>query len=979
MRLFRYLIFCVVVSIYSTLTFAQLDSVYHQGPAAGSVASGVMVTLNPNTFQPESPIGPRIVERNKIEPDFGEMIIETDESKLPPYVYTEDANATNNPTGASGQTVLLNKFESIPMTNSIPPDPHLAVGPNHIIACVNSRFAVYDKEGNQLANIDADNWISPVITSGAFDPQILYDHYEGRWFMLWDWQDNGTQQGYFIISYTDDDDPFGTWYMYLMDAKVNGTINSGTWGDYPQIGYDDEAIFINSRSFSFGGGYFYNRLRILDKSQLYASNGGQVNWTDFWDIRTPGQGTGGQQLDVIHPVYSYTPGSGSYFLWANRGGANYYCLFQILNPLSATPRLRGKVISTQFYGQTPNANQLGGGTPLIETNGSHMKTQPVLRDGKIFFAHSIRNSTNATYASTKYGIYDLGTETIIEQAEQGAVGYFYFYPTIAVDQDLNIAVTYSRSADTEYAGAFYSSKQASDPPGLEPSQPIEEGHGNYIVTFSGTRNRWGDYLGICVDPSDFYSVFMLSEFARNTNQWGTYIAEVRMAPYTGAHAYAESFTVNLGDLEVGTGTVNKSITLSNYGENDLVIDSVSSPIGPFTLLTSLSYPYTLVPYDSIDLEFEFNPADPVVYQEMMTFSNNDPDFPGFQLLGRGFEINEAFSNYLYAASGDVDTGKTILVDRAAGSGIELGGSNYPVIRSLAINPVTNIMYGTTLPTQFESEIVRVNSTLGDAYNLFTLDIPLLVGLGFTNTGDCYGATQTGDIYSIDLTNGTYNLEASTSIQITSITIDPVTNEMWATPKIAIGSTKDRIYKIDYTTGDATLIGETGFNVTTNALAFDEDGILFGVIGSPSEMGELISINTADGTGTMIGSTGYLDVEALAYTTTGDPLSADDNNNVNLPNQFALLQNFPNPFNPSTKIEFAIPVQSEVQLNIYNILGQKVKTLFEGELQAGNHNFTWNADDTNGKKLSSGIYFYELKATGNNGTDFQNTKKMLLLK
>jgi hypothetical protein len=289
------------------------------------------------------------------------------------------------------------------------------------------------------------------------------------------------------------------------------------------------------------------------------------------------------------------------------------------------------------------------------------------------------------------------------------------------------------------------------------------------------------------------------------------------------------------------------------------------------------------------------------------------------------------------------------------------------------------MYGTTLPSQFESEIVRVNSTQGDAYNLFTLDIPLLVGLAFTNNGDCYGATQTGDIYSIDLTSGTYNLEASTSIQITSITIDPVTNEMWATPKIAIGTTKDRIYKIDYTNGDATLIGETGFNVTTNALAFDEDGTLFGVIGSPSEMGELISINTADGTGTIIGTTGFVDVEALAYTTTGIPLSADDNNNVNLPNQFALLQNFPNPFNPSTKIEFALPVQSKVQLNIYNILGQKVKTLFEGELQAGNHNFTWNADDTNGKKLSSGIYFYELKATGNNGTDFQNTKKMLLLK
>ena len=75
----------------------------------------------------------------------------------------------------------------------------------------------------------------------------------------------------------------------------------------------------------------------------------------------------------------------------------------------------------------------------------------------------------------------------------------------------------------------------------------------------------------------------------------------------------------------------------------------------------------------------------------------------------------------------------------------------------------------------------------------------------------------------------------------------------------------------------------------------------------------------------------------------------------------------------------MPIQSNVQLNIYDILGQKVKSLFEGELQAGNHNFTWNADDVNRKKLSSGIYFYELKAKGVNGLIFQNTKKMILLK
>jgi len=208
MKNLKYIIPIILVIVCSNYGFAQLDSVWHQGPAAGSLASGVMVTLNPNTFNPESDPNPRVFEMNLIEPDLGPMILEFDESVLPEYHYVEDLNASDNPLRGGGQTILLNKWASIPMSNSIPPDPHIAVGPDHIIATVNSQFAVYDKAGNELASISADGWISPVITSGAFDPQIMYDHYAGRWFMLWDWQNSTGLQAYFIISYSDDADPF---------------------------------------------------------------------------------------------------------------------------------------------------------------------------------------------------------------------------------------------------------------------------------------------------------------------------------------------------------------------------------------------------------------------------------------------------------------------------------------------------------------------------------------------------------------------------------------------------------------------------------------------------------------------------------------------------------------------------------------------------------------------------------------------------
>lgn len=94
-----------------------------------------------------------------------------------------------------------------------------------------------------------------------------------------------------------------------------------------------------------------------------------------------------------------------------------------------------------------------------------------------------------------------------------------------------------------------------------------------------------------------------------------------------------------------------------------------------------------------------------------------------------------------------------------------------------------------------------------------------------------------------------------------------------------------------------------------------------------------------------------------------------NSGPEVPDVFALNQNYPNPFNPSTEIAFDLPVASHVELTIYNVLGQKVETLVDREMEAGSHTVTWNAD-----RVSTGVYFYRITAK-----DFTETKKMLMLK
>ena len=94
----------------------------------------------------------------------------------------------------------------------------------------------------------------------------------------------------------------------------------------------------------------------------------------------------------------------------------------------------------------------------------------------------------------------------------------------------------------------------------------------------------------------------------------------------------------------------------------------------------------------------------------------------------------------------------------------------------------------------------------------------------------------------------------------------------------------------------------------------------------------------------------------------------------IPNSIYLYQNYPNPFNPETVIAYQLPEETEVEISIYNILGQKVKTLVKGRIDAGYHKVIWNGKDADGNDVSSGIYFYKI-----NTDKFSETKKMLLMK
>ena len=100
-------------------------------------------------------------------------------------------------------------------------------------------------------------------------------------------------------------------------------------------------------------------------------------------------------------------------------------------------------------------------------------------------------------------------------------------------------------------------------------------------------------------------------------------------------------------------------------------------------------------------------------------------------------------------------------------------------------------------------------------------------------------------------------------------------------------------------------------------------------------------------------------DRVVYVNRYDYLSTDD---IAAPTDFALHDNYPNPFNPTTQIRFDMPIMGDVRLTIYNMIGQKVKEYQMNGLSAGYHTLTWNATNNLGDPVSAGIYFYQLQTT-----------------
>ncbi|MBM4166912.1 MAG: T9SS type A sorting domain-containing protein [Ignavibacteria bacterium] len=944
----------------------QANSQLVKGPKNGSVASGVIVNTGLFSEAPFISDGSSFQKTNNPEVP----LLPPPPNMMPPSApegsnYLEEKFSLGN-----SRPVVEKNFRGINDQGGFPPDPIMAAGPNHIMVLVNSAFRIYDKNGTTLKTIQASVWFNSIAPgSGPNDPQVIYDNFANRWVMQWMTTPTASEH-YHLFSVSDDSNPMGQWINWRTPSFTVGDSGIGSWGDYPALGYDAQAIYLTSRQFAFSGSFRYSKLRIINKAELYSSTPGAISWKDFWDFRDPSSTS--VTPDNVRPMSAFDSlGMGFMMNSSPFSSGTYLTLWKIHNPIT-TPTISGANVSVTQYSTPPNANQLGGSSTLIEGGGSKIRANVIYRDSSLWAVHCIGSGAGSQFSAVRYVRINPFTSQVKEDIAMGKDGFWHFYPAIMVDEERNIIITYSRSGLTEYIGAYVTGRKENDSPGLSPSVPVKVGEANYVKVGNG-RNRWGDYNGIALDPIEQNAIWTFTEFAPiPANTWGTWVGKIKMSPFPGRVMALSSDSIDFGSYQIGETSDTLTVLVTNDGIEDLIISNVSTPGSQFHLVNLPSLPITVSYFDTAKLQFSYTASvNGVIVDSVLLTSNNSSDTTSvIALKGKGYTITPAQKGVLYVTTGSTDGGRLLTINPLTGVATPIGSTGFSDIVSVRVHPQTHELVGLA-KTVSAYNIVRINSTQGDAYSIATLDLQNVKGMEFKSDGTLFVGSSSGSIYSVDMNTGDALEVALTGIQIAGLAINPITNQMWASVRPALVG-RDKIYKINFPLGDTVFVGNTGLASITPDLIFDATGRLYGLVGTGISASKFISIDTSNAVGTVIGNLGISNAQALALWPDSVSLGIRYTT-FEKPTIYSLEQNYPNPFNPVTEINFQLPKHGFVTLKIFDVLGRDIETLVQQEMNAGKYFVQWNAHN-----VPSGMYFYKLTATGE-GESFSQVRKMALMK
>jgi len=415
----------------------------------------------------------------------------------------------------------------------IPPDPIGAAGPNYLVSVTNTSIEWFSKStgarlNSQRLGMNATDAVGSFFESlspetGTFDPKVVYDQYNGRFVVTAFETTTLPNKSKIFIAVSKTSDPTAGWWF----TEINSAITVGTklsYADYPGLAVSSTGIYITANMFSFSPeSYTAGRLWIINKTPLYS--GGTATWI-VRDAITAGSGYSG----------SYQPTQ--MFDNAQSGVGTFLVLYSGLsdgtNEFVNVIRVSNSLTNPTFTGQDVplgDIDNTGGsyldapqqGTSTIINTNDRRTQNAVWRNNALWTAFTVVPNSGADAGQVTAHWVKINTDILssLSVPDQGNIGgedistgTYTFFPSISVNSTGDAIIGFAASGPSIYPGAYYAARYSSTPAGtVLASQVVRTGIDYYVRQFGGTRNRWGDYSGSCVDPSDDLTFYVFNQYA----------------------------------------------------------------------------------------------------------------------------------------------------------------------------------------------------------------------------------------------------------------------------------------------------------------------------------------------------------------------------------------------------------------------------------------------------------------------------------
>ncbi len=434
--------------------------------------------------------------------------------------------SVNAPAPAGASFTSIDYTECCGGGGNVPPDPELAVGPNHAIAVVNVALEIYNKSGATLLGPTtfASFFASNPNCTGVFDPNVLYDEEADRYVLAID-----ADGSYYCVGVSQTGNPTGSWNIYAFQ-----TASGSDFFDYPHAGVGRDAIYMGANIFGTVS-FKESRVWAFDKWAMY--NGQPA--TSATKALPTSEDTP-QPLNLHGWQQGTWPTSGPHYFFTNTNfNGQTYSVWSWANPFSGSSPAKVGTVNLQTYtgvtaGMPVNVPQSGGQT----IQGNDFRPQDFeYRNGYAWSVSTIAcNPGSGTVNCIRWAKINPATATIADAGVYASNAQYRTFGDLAVNHCDDMAVGYTKSSTSMFPGIYYTGRKAGDAPGtLQAEALLKAGEIAYTSFETSAPRRWGDYTEMTIAP-DGTTFWYLGEYSKNTGttsgRWGTYIGSFTFADCT---------------------------------------------------------------------------------------------------------------------------------------------------------------------------------------------------------------------------------------------------------------------------------------------------------------------------------------------------------------------------------------------------------------------------------------------------------------